>query len=539
MEWWTQLSNEDFNALQNNNLPGMSDAGYALLLKAQDAAKTPQERAAQRTAAEKEKLDAELIGGMSSTERLAAAAGKAVSIPIEAAKQAFGNTTRADVDEARKLDAPLMGTTEGKVGFGLGAFGTAAPLLLAPGGASALGSALYGAAYGAATPVGDKESVFTNALLGAGAGAVGPFASNTLAKVISPAIPAGVRALTDAGVRLSPGQRLGGSWHRAEDALTSFPAVGGAIRETQQTAIKQFNTALENRALSPLGIKVPQGVEGYKALAFTEDAIGNVYNKALAKLQFVKGDEAFASEISALRTTVANSTMPVDVQRQFNKTLRSRIGGKFQGQNTMTAETFKEAESELGRLATKYQGDASADKQLLGDALEEVQASLRRLAERNGGPEVSASLKAANASWAQFKRIQRAMVGAEDEIFSPERYIASVKMLDKSKDKGKSARGEALGQDLGNIGMKYLGTSLPESGTPYRTTMASPVSGGINALLGSPLAAIYTKPVLNALHTVLNKERPRPLVQIGQELNMLAPTLGRIGIGANSISQGQ
>ena len=202
----------------------------------------------------------------------------------------------------------------------------------------------------------------------------------------------------------------------------------------------------------------------------------------------------------------------------------------------MTAQTFKEAESELGRLAARYGADASTDKQLLGDALQEAQAALRRLLERSAGPDLAADAKAANAGWAEFKRMQKAatFLGAKDGVFSPENYMNAVKALDKSKDKGAFARGGALGQDLGSDALRVMGGTVPDSGTPFRTLMADPLKGIQSALLGAPVQAAYSRPVLNALQMLQSGQRPALATKAAAELRLAAPALGALGFtGAN------
>lgn len=69
-----------------------------------------------------------------------------------AVPESIGGTKPGEVEAWRNQDAPLMATVGGKVGNFTGTMGMAAPLALAPGANTVLGSALYGAAFGAAQP---------------------------------------------------------------------------------------------------------------------------------------------------------------------------------------------------------------------------------------------------------------------------------------------------------------------------------------------------------------------------------------------------
>lgn len=534
----TALSDDDFGALQSGNLKGMSEAGFAQLLVAQQAALTKPQLAEQGSRIAKDKAMSDVMSGMSTFDKFAAGTGKAITDVGRAIVQAAPGSKmdRAAVDELKRLDAPLMATTPGKLGYMTGAAATTLPLAMAPGANTALGAGMYGALSGALTPVGTDDSVGKNALMGGMFGAAGAGGANLLSSAIAPKVPAGARNLIDSGITLTPGQRLGGAFKRAEDAMTSVPVTGDAIRSAQRGTFEQFNAAVANRALAPINAKLPAGVVGRDAIAYTERALGDAYESVLRRVGTVNADAPFAGEITNLRAMVRNSPMPAEVQSQFDKVIQAQITGKLQGQSAMTAQTFKEAESEIGRLATKYAGDASVDKQLLGDALQEAQAALRRLLERSAGPGNASDVKAANAGWAEFKRMQKAstFLGAKDGVFTPENYMNAVKAMDRSKDKGAFARGGALGQDLASDALRHMGGTVPDSGTPFRTLMAEPLKGVVSATLGLPVQAAYSRHALNALQVLQSGKRPALATKAAAELEMAAPMLGALGItGAN------
>lgn len=539
----TSLSDADFAALQAGNLKGMSDAGFSQLLVAQQAALSPQQKQTQTAGIAKERAMNDVMAGMSTGEKYAAGVGKAVTDVGRSIMQAMPGSKmdRAAVDEIKRTDAPLMATTPGKLGFMTGTAATALPLAMAPGANTLTGAGLYGALSGAMSPVGTNDSVTQNALIGMGGGLLGVGAANGLAGLAAPKVPVDARNLINSGVTLTPGQRMGGAWKRAEDAMTSMPVTGDAIRSAQRRTFEEFNASVANRALAPINAKLPPGVVGRDAIAYTEQAIGNAYDSVLRQIGTVRADPAFAGELTSLRAMVRNSPMPAEVQAQFDKVIAAQIGGKFQGQSAMTAQTFKDAESELGRLAVKYSGDASVDKQLLGDALQEAQAALRRLLERSAGPQYAGDVKAANAGWAEFKRMQKAstFLGAKDGVFSPENYMNAIKALDKSKDKGAFARGGALGQDLGSDALRVMGSTVPDSGTPFRTLVNDPLKGLLSTAVGLPIQAAYSRPVMNALQVLQSGRRPALATRAAAELEMAAPTLGALGItGANVYQRG-
>jgi len=85
----------------------------------------------------------------------------------------LGLPTQADIDEARKLDAPLMNTAAGKVGGFIGSAVPALGVMLIPGAQGLAGSIAIGGGLGAARPTTTGESAIKNAALGAGLGAAG------------------------------------------------------------------------------------------------------------------------------------------------------------------------------------------------------------------------------------------------------------------------------------------------------------------------------------------------------------------------------
>ena len=545
----SKLSDDDFKALQAGNLSAMSDAGFGLVLKMQQASMSAPEKAQQQAAITREQTDP--TKGVGAGGLIAAGAGKAVSDLGQGMGQIVGLTDRAEVDATRERDKPLMATGGGKVGYFSGSLATAVPGMMAPGANTIAGAGLIGGLQGLLQPVGSEDvsplmdgyglgefsARLKNAGISGGVGGAATFGGNALARVISPQPAAGVSNLLNAGVRLTPGQRLGGAWKRAEDGATSIPFAGDLIRTAQRRALGDFDTVIADKALAHVNAKLPANTFGNDAVKFTEQTIGDAYESVLKQVQTVRGDSQFAQEIATLQGMVRTSPLPKEVKGQFDSVIRNQITGKFQGQNTMTAQTYKDAESELGRLASKYQADPSADKQLLGDALQEAQAALRTLLERSAGPGLAKDAKAANAAWAEFKRMQRAstFLGAEDGMFSPENYLNAVRALDKSKDKGKFARGDALGQDVAQDAVRVMGKKVNDSGTPFRTVMAEPIKGVTSAILTSPISLAYSPLGQNLLRALLTNKRPPGAKLLASELEMIAPYLG-VGSGSAALA---
>jgi len=522
----SKLSDADFQALQAGKLNAMSDEGFGHLLTAQQAALTAPQRREQAAQISREQNDP--TKGMSTADLMAAGAGKSVADIGTGLSQLIGRTSREDVDQQKQLDAHLMSKPAARAGNALGGFAATVPTMMIPGLNTVAGSIGVSAIQGMLQPVGQEDSRMANASIGAGAGFAGALGANALSRMLSPKIAPEAQTLMSEGVTLTPGQRLGGGFKRAEDAMTSMPVAGDFIRNAQRRSVVDFNASVANRALAPINDKLPSGLSGRDAVQYTEQSLGNAYESVLRRIGTVQADQQFAQEFNGLTNMIQQSPMPPEVQRQLLGALKNQVTGKLQGQGAMTAQTFKDSESELGRLSSLYQRDPSVDKQLMGDALEEAQATLRRLLERQN-PQYANEAKAANAGWAEFKRMQRAsaMTGSEDGIFSPEAYRSSVRALDKSKDKSSFARGSALGQDLADSAVGVMGRKVSDSGTPYRTLMANPVQGAISAVLGSPLSAVYgTETGMKLMQMLMSGNRPALAKMTAKELEMMAPLLG-------------
>lgn len=530
------LSDADLKALASGNLSGMSDAGFATLVKAKEKAMPLADKQARALAIDREKYSPTV--GMSTGQLFTAAMGKPVADAGMAIQQLMGKVDRASVDQAKALDAPLMATTPGKSGYATGVGLMGVPAAMVPGAGTVVGGALTGGILGGLTPVGENEDPLRNILTGAAFGG----GTNALLKTagfgLKGSATPDAQRLSQMGVQMTPGQQLGGAMSRVEQGAESIPFLGDVIRNARVRSMESFNETVANQALKPIGDKLPKGVTGRDAVAYVEGRIGDVYESALKRTGAVKADASFANELAQLKQMVRNSPLPDDVKRQFDAVLENQISGKLQGRNAMTAQTFKQADSEVGRLAAKYAGDASADKQMLGDALQETQAIMRRWLQRTAPPDAAADVAAANAGWAQFKRMQRASssVGSPEGVFSPEQYRSAVRAMDQSKDKGAFARGSALGQDLADTGVSVLGRQVPDSGTPFRSLVTHPIQGGVTAGVTWPIAALYSSPrAQSVLQTLISGKRPALATKAAAELEMLAPYLSQLGIsGANA-----
>lgn len=503
--------------------------------------------------------------GMSTADKVLAGVGKAFADTGRGIAGLFGADNAEEVRESRRLDSALMDTGAGMAGN----VGGHVVMALAPGGvlkgaaaganalkatgaANALnaagkaalapttlrGAATLGAGMGMIQPAENMTERVMNTGLGAGAGAGGQAAFNALARVVRPNTSPEVRNLMAEGITPTPGQILGGGYKRVEEGLTSIPIVGDAIKRGQTRAVEELNTAAFNRALEPIGETLPKGLMGREAVDHVHTTLSDRYETLLPKMT-AKSDGQFAGEVSNLRQMVKTGSIDPKAAAAFERILKNDVLGKFKGQAAITGQTLKQIESDLGAQISRLARSTDADQRLVSDALQEVQSSLRHLVERNN-PAQAAELKAINRGYANFKRVQRAAsgLGAEDGVFSAAQLQNAVKATDRSKDKARFARGNALMQDLAEPAKAVLGPKVPDSGTPYRSMAALGVGGLAGGVtFGLPgAAAVAAAPVLysragqNALATILAR-RPQGAEDVANALRQIAPYATAPAIG--------
>ena len=346
------------------------------------------------------------------------------------------------------------------------------------------------------------------------------------AAVISPTISPQIQTLMKEGVVPTAGQILGGGYKRAEEALSSVPIIGDFIKGAQGRAMADVNRVAFNRALTPIGEKLPDGVVGREAVQFVSEKLDDAYGKLLPKMTVLQ-DVPFADQITALKNNVNKGAINSASKQFFNNWIDENVLNKFQGQRAVTGETLKGIQSDLRTKIDELSASTVNDERVIANALKEAQDQVRQLVTRSN-PQYAKELKAIDTGYANFKRVERAAasLGAEEGIFSPAQLQNAIKAMDKSKDKGQFAQGGALMQDLSESAKTALGNKVPDSGTPYRSMMAALAASGGAGAMGMPgvAAALIASPLLysqtgqNMLAAILTK-RPDFANALAAQLN--------------------
>lgn len=394
---------------------------------------------------------------------------------------------------------------------------------------SLLKAGAYGAGIGAVTGAGEGDGMgdrakraALGAAVGFGIGAGGQRAANALAGVAErarTAAPSAARQLSQEGVQLTPGQMMGGMARRLEDAATSVPIVGDAIRNRRIEGIESFNRAAINRVLKPLGEQLPDGVNvGREGVQAAQEAVSRAYNRALEPVQ-VAADPEFVLNAGRIRTA---SRLTPELEREYTSLLDNTIAPALG--KTITGQEWKTIDADIG--AAMRAADNAAGQQpsavYLKRALESLRSEWKGLLARTA-PEAAQAVSAADQANANLVRVRGAAQGngAVGGVFTPAQLSNAVRGADSSAGNRQFATGNALMQDLTDRGRDVLPSTVPESGTAIRSLMTALGVGGGGVALGiDPTvattaattlgtgAALYSRPVQKLINAAYRSATP-------------------------------
>ncbi len=409
--------------------------------------------------------------------------------------------------------APGVGQAGGFIRAGGTGLGQTARAATVGGGAGAL--------FGFANSDGSLADRLEGGLLGAGVGAAtgglldagGQAAFRGAAR--RAARPSAQRLLSREGVQLTPGQMLeptpiiGPMLRGIEDGLTGIPVAGAVVQGARNQGIETFNEAALNRALAPIGQRLPRGIKpGYEAVEEVQNRLGRAYEDLLPDIS-AQLDRPLYDDIAAVLSDAA-AEMPVDRLDQLRRVLENRVFRNVdQADATISGAQFKRIESELGALARQYRTANDPSAVSFGEAVTGIQGALREMIARQN-PQQAARLRQINEGYANLVRIERAAGStasqATEGVFSPTQLGMAV-----AQGSGRTARANegALMQDLAVAGRSVLPSKVGDSGTATRGAITGLLAGGaafVNPVVAIPAIAAtigaYSKPAQIALNAI-------------------------------------
>ena len=319
----------------------------------------------------------------------------------------------------------------------------------------------------------------------AGGMAAGPLAARTLKPQLAPA----QQALANAGIRLTPGQMAGdaakGMFKSAEDKATSVPILGDFIQSARSRSIGDFNRAVANQALEPIGQQLERGTAaGHDTISEVRDKIGAAYDNLVPYLE-LRPDRQWLSDLRDVYQRNAQ-ILPAAEQQRFQNIIDQQFGRP----TPLDGEKVKRIEQRLTELQGKFSSSSNADHQILGDALGDTVQAMRQNLERMN-PGIADELASTNRAYAMYARMRVAAANrrGSEGMFSPGDLLTAVKRGDKSVQKGSFAQGNALMQRFGEAAQHVLPSKVPDSGTTGRALASGLIGGAAAGAAGAGHAA--------------------------------------------------
>jgi hypothetical protein len=416
----------------------------------------------------------------------------------ELARKIGGQPTASQLQRAQlkqqQEKSRYRGSTAGRITGGV--IGTL-PTMLVPGGPIAQGAAAGGLLTDDPNDIG---GLARDVAIGGVMGKVGDVAGKGLSRVIggrtavasrAPKLPPAKQAyknavakLDDAGVTMTPGQRVGGVARRVEDASDSLGILAPAPK-AKAIASEGFNRGAYNEVLKPLGVRVPDNLSpGHDAVGKVLDMADEAYTAAARPLT-LQFDQPLEAAINK-RMTDAAARMGPDEVAQLNANVANILtwrqsGGPLQGpQVTQT----------LGNLRKVASGARASGKQTLADDLwglhDDVEAAMMRSSPQG----VREPFHRAREAVRRGNILADAVSKAKDGIMTPGNFNTAVSRLGYGTTRKSLARQNAPMQKFANAAGLVLPDKLPNSGTADRGLLMALLGGGAPAIIpGAPAVA--------------------------------------------------
>lgn len=437
---------------------------------------------------------------MTTFQKVAAGAGKFLYDTARGAGQRLGMVSQQDIDEARRLDAPLMNTTAGKVGNVGGALAFTAPAMLVPGANTYAGAATTGAILGATQPTSGDESAAKNATIGAVTGPLAKFMTdkgvqvaqkwltNRQATLAAQEASNATRDTTAAASR-DAGYAIPGSMTNpglVNTAIESIPGkqmmAQGASTQNQTITDQLARGALGLAPDAPLNSSVLAGIrqEAGKAYQAVKD-FGSQYNlKIKSDPEFTKAVDNIKPDYSAAAREFPESSK----NEAIDALMRDLAKGQW------TPEAIIGKVKVLREAATaNFRGDAKAvaEAQVQRDAAEALDALVERRLSQMGAGDLAQNYQNARVTIAKAHDVESALT-AQDHIDA--RVLANI-------NKRKGTLTDEL-ETIANFGGSFKSAAqTPEGMGGAMTHAARPLAYGIaGAMMGDPTMGAITGAVV-------------------------------------------
>lgn len=411
--------------------------------------------------------------GMSGLQKMLAGTGKAISDLGLGARQMLGLASQQEVDERRRLDAPLMRTGAGLAGNILGNIAVAAPTALIPGANTFTGAAVTGAAMNALQPTGADESRLANTAIGAGLGLASQAGANAIGRALKPVqaaqTPADAALAAQAqamGIPLNVAQTTGSKPLRwIDSALDNLPFTA-----EKQAVLKQGQRdAWQRNLLNQIGEQADTASPDVLGRAYTR--MGDQFRDLSARNTVDLGNDFLDALV---RVDASKTPFSKGIDEVIERGLQLAEKGKISG------EEYQAVRSSL----TKASKGAWAQNPELGQALKTLRNSLDDAAGNSMSAQDQAAWAELRKQYANLKTIEKATDSATGNVSAKKLFNE----LQRANPQGmRYGFGDQELPDIARVGRQFIGETLPDSGTAQRSfymNLLQNPTAGVGGLLG-------------------------------------------------------
>jgi DNA-binding ferritin-like protein (Dps family) len=447
------------------------------------------------------------------------------------AEEAQYQANRAAIGESGFDAARLAGNiiNPANIAAGLGGARVASAMGRGVGAQATLG----GAAGGALAPVYGEDFAAektAQTLLGGIGGKVGQEVVERAGRVLSPLLSAAEQRMKDLGIKLTPGQALGGRFKSLEEFAQNLPIIGKDIEEARAKTLFNFNKSIINKALGKVDTQLPEDVIGHDAMDFATTVVSQKYDDLLSKMSFQLDMPTYGKILSGYKSKGLSEDQLAKVTASINDLVYSRLP---KGQ-PVTGTQIKVIESDLRDEALGYLNSQSMAEKKVGmvlmDSLNTFKESLYKQ-----NRELYPQLKKIDDAFADISvmRTAAANSAAESGVFTPKQLSTAVRQSDLTRGKRKFAVGKARLQKEADAALEVIGND-PRATLEGR--VAAQAAGGLAAITDLPTTigaaaavkgGIYSPAGIAAINAAMMR-RPEWMQKAGQAVQRAAPVAGAL-----------
>lgn len=304
--------------------------------------------------------------------------------------------------------------------------------------------------------------------------------------------------LTDAGVPLSPAQRLNNPTASViESVMKYLPGSGAAVARQEDSTGRGFTSALMRMAGQNADNALPE------TLQRSQDAFAQRYNQ-LERATMVQPDQQFGAELGNLRQTYTRG-LDDGLYRAFDQDLQrleTFVNARSQGA-VLPGQNYHQIDGELRAKAASAIRSEDPRIQEYGQAVSRLRDSLQNLMERSAinqqstqlgnqalsGKDLAQAWRETGREYALFSRIKEAMGSAtgRDKLntgFVPPSAIAQAERSSLGAER--FSRSQDPFTSLVRAGQAVLPDPTPNSGTAQRSFWQDILTGGKNTVTNVP-----------------------------------------------------